>query len=184
MENGRPLGSKRCQSKGFQGLIEKEPITKSPFLHPAAPVEDPFPSPSPPQKVLLTSHLPTPTSSASPGRSSLVTKCLLEPRLIRHRHPPRTGPYLLKSTAKMEFRTAALIMPTGLPIHAILSLFPHWMPPLTSTPPQGPLVGSAMPLGRSTHSKRARLVVCPIMLKKMLPPLPSTAKIENIHFIW
>jgi hypothetical protein len=39
-----------------------------------------------------------------------------------------TDPYLLKSTAKMEFRTAALIMPTGLPIHAILSLFPHWMP--------------------------------------------------------
>jgi hypothetical protein len=128
MENEQPLGSKRRQSKGFQGLIEKEPITKSPFLHPAAPVEDPFPSPSPPQKVLLISHLPTPTSSASPGRSSLVTKHLLGPRLIGHRHPPRTGPYLLKSTAKMEFHTAALIMPTGLPIHAILSLFPHWMP--------------------------------------------------------
>jgi hypothetical protein len=79
VENERPLGFKRRQSKGFQGLIEKEPVTKSPFLHPAAPADDPFPPPPPPPKVLHTSHLPTPTS-ASPGRSSLVSKRLHGPR--------------------------------------------------------------------------------------------------------
>ena len=89
VENERPLGFKRRQSKGFQGLIEKEPVTKSPFLHPAAPVEDPLPPPPPPPKVLHTSHLPTPTSSASPGRPSLVSKRLHGPRLIGHDVPKR-----------------------------------------------------------------------------------------------
>src|ERR1700761_9255912 len=58
VENERPLGFKRRQSKGFQDLIEKEPVKKSPFLHPASPIEDPFPPPPPPPKVLHTSHLP------------------------------------------------------------------------------------------------------------------------------
>ena len=89
VENERPLGFKRRQSKGFQGLIEKEPVTKSPFLHPTTPEEDPFPPPPPPPKVLLTSHLPTPTSSASPGRPSLVSKRLHGPRLIGHDVPKR-----------------------------------------------------------------------------------------------
>ena len=30
-ENDKPLGFKRRQSKGFQGLLQKEPVTKSPF---------------------------------------------------------------------------------------------------------------------------------------------------------
>jgi hypothetical protein len=89
VENERPLGFKRRQSKGFQGLIEKEPVTKSPFLHPTAHIEDPFPPPPPPPKVLHTSHLPTPTSSASPGRPSLVSKRLHGPRLIGHDVPKR-----------------------------------------------------------------------------------------------
>ena len=83
-ENGRPLGFKRRQSKGFQDLIEKEPVSKSPFRRPPSADDDPFPPPPPPPKVLHTSHLPTPSSSASPGRSSLVSKRLHGPRLIGH----------------------------------------------------------------------------------------------------
>ena len=32
-EKDKPLGFKRRQSKAFQGLLEKEPVTKSPFRH-------------------------------------------------------------------------------------------------------------------------------------------------------
>ena len=89
VENERPLGFKRRQSKGFQDLIEKEPVSKSPFRRPTSPVEDPFPPPPPPPKVIHASHLPTPSSSASPGRSSLVSKRLHGPRLIGHDVPKR-----------------------------------------------------------------------------------------------
>ena len=89
VENERPLGFKRRQSKGFQDLLEKEPVRKSPFLHPTAPMEDPFPPPPPPPKVLHASHLPTPSSSASPGRPSLVSKRLHGPRSIGHDDPKR-----------------------------------------------------------------------------------------------
>lgn len=89
VENERPLGFKRRQSKGFQGLIEKEPVTKSPFLQPSHSVEDPFPPPPPPPKVLHTSHLPTPTSSGSPARPSLVSKRFHGPRSIGHDVPKR-----------------------------------------------------------------------------------------------
>ncbi|KAH9073085.1 hypothetical protein EDB83DRAFT_2219997 [Lactarius deliciosus] len=89
VENERPLGFKRRQSKGFQNLIEKEPVSKSPFRHPTSPDEDPFPPPPPPPKVIHTSHLPTPSSSASPGRPSLVSKRLHGPRLIGHDVPKR-----------------------------------------------------------------------------------------------
>ncbi len=85
VENERPLGFKRRQSKGFQNLLEKEPVTKSPFLHPAAPVEDPFLPPN----VLHTSNLPTPSSSASPGRPSIVTKRFHGPRQIGQDAPKR-----------------------------------------------------------------------------------------------
>ncbi|KAH8996298.1 hypothetical protein EDB92DRAFT_2112603 [Lactarius akahatsu] len=88
-QNERPLGFKRRQSKGFQNLIEKEPVSKSPFRRPTSPDEDPFPPPPPPPKVIHTSHLPTPSSSASPGRSSLVSKRLHGPRLIGHDVPKR-----------------------------------------------------------------------------------------------
>lgn len=89
VENERPLGFKRRQSKGFQDLIEKEPVSKSPFRRPTSPDEDPFPPPPPPPKVILTSHLPTPSSSASPGRSSLVSKRFHGPRVIGHDVPKR-----------------------------------------------------------------------------------------------
>ncbi|KAH9956185.1 hypothetical protein BC827DRAFT_1233366 [Russula dissimulans] len=89
VENEQPLGFKRRQSKGFQGLMEREPVTKSPFRRPAGEVEDPFPPAPPPPKVLHTSHLPTPSSSASPGRPSLVSKRFHGPRLIGHDVPKR-----------------------------------------------------------------------------------------------
>ncbi|KAH9006604.1 hypothetical protein EDB86DRAFT_3070591 [Lactarius hatsudake] len=98
VENERPLGFKRRQSKGFQNLIEKEPVSKSPFRRPTSPDEDPFPPPPPPPKVIHTSHLPTPSSSASPGRSSLVSKRLHGPRLIGH-----DGPTRQKKKKKVEF---------------------------------------------------------------------------------
>ncbi|KAI9462616.1 hypothetical protein F5148DRAFT_1300050 [Russula earlei] len=84
VENERPLGFKRRQSKGFQDLVEREPVTKSPFRLPATAADDPFPPAPPPTKILRTSHLPTPSSSASPGRPSLVSKRLHGPRLIGH----------------------------------------------------------------------------------------------------
>ena len=89
VENERPLGFKRRQSKGFQDLIEREPVKKSPFRHPVGPIEDPFPPPPPPPKVLHTSHLPTPSSSNSPTRPSLVSKRLHGPRVIGHDDPKR-----------------------------------------------------------------------------------------------
>ncbi|KAI0056363.1 hypothetical protein BV25DRAFT_1832375 [Artomyces pyxidatus] len=87
-ENEKPLGFKRRQSKAFQGLIEREPVTKSPFRHPSEPAEDPFPPPPPP-KIKPITHLPTPTSSSSPARSSLVSKRLHGPRTIGRELPTR-----------------------------------------------------------------------------------------------
>ncbi|CCM00153.1 uncharacterized protein FIBRA_02181 [Fibroporia radiculosa] len=77
-ENEHPLGFKRRQSKGFQGLLQKEPVTKSPFRHgPSADAELDLPPPPPPPKVLR-----GPPISASPGRSSLVSKRLHGPRTV------------------------------------------------------------------------------------------------------
>jgi hypothetical protein len=84
VENDRPLGFNRRQSRGFQDLIEKVPVSKSAFRRLASADEDPFPPPPPPPKVLHTGHLPTPSSSASPGRPWLVSKRLHGPRLIGH----------------------------------------------------------------------------------------------------
>lgn len=276
VENERPLGFKRRQSKGFQGLIEKEPVKKSPFLHPAVPSDDPFPPPPPPPKVLHTSHLPTPTSSASPGRPSLVSKRLHGPRGIGHDVPKRhrrkrvtfdetcdvvtferddsleeevlfsddnEGDYdetvdygePVEATEANDDSLTGLVdsmiqdsrgspnpqtppkdrslpreidsedgVPYGRTHHAdraahsrhshatppldvpeILTSFARESPSLTSTPPQGPSVGSAMPLGRSTHSERARADRMPDDVEedvKMLPPSPSPAKIEKHSF--
>ncbi|KAI0249242.1 hypothetical protein BJV78DRAFT_713955 [Lactifluus subvellereus] len=272
VENVRPLGFKRRQSKGFQGLIEKGPVTKSPFRRATSPVEDPFPPPPPPPKVIHTSHLPTPSSSASPGRSSLVSKRLHGPRTIGHDAPKRqrrkkvtfdetcdvvtferddsmeeelfsddydddhgepvdydeepagdvegndslTG--LVDSmiqdaqdassphTPSMDRSLPPHMdsedgIPYGRSHHAdrvALSRQSHPTPPLeipetlafitrqspsiTSTPPQGPSAGSSVPLGRSTHSERAR---ADRMLDdveedvQMLPPSPSPAKAKK-----
>ncbi|KAH8096761.1 hypothetical protein BXZ70DRAFT_1009443 [Cristinia sonorae] len=104
-ENEHPLGFKRRQSKGFQGLLEKEPVTKSPFkLHPGdegyqeppspphpvtprrlrkkAPVYDEseslLPPPPPPKNSLSPRASPRP--AVSPARPSLVSKRLHGPR--------------------------------------------------------------------------------------------------------
>jgi hypothetical protein len=102
-ENERPFSLKRDrkQSRTFQGLLEKEPVTKSPFkqLERVSNLDEaPSPPPSPiPKLSLLTnltpvativsrltpveSDIPVPTSGPSPGRSSLVSKRLHGPRL-------------------------------------------------------------------------------------------------------
>ena len=89
---------------------------------------------------------------ASDGLTELVDSMIQD----AHCNPDPQTPFmdrslLLKSTAKMESRIAALIMPTGLPIHVIHTIRSYWMskiltsvamqsPSLTSTPSQGPSV--------------------------------------------
>ena len=73
-ENERPIGFKRRQSKGLQGLYQKEPVTKSPFRRITDPQTTPEPSPPPPKMDRQ--------SSASPTRPSLVTKRLNGPRMV------------------------------------------------------------------------------------------------------
>ncbi|TCD62275.1 Bud site selection protein bud4 [Steccherinum ochraceum] len=105
-ENEHPLGFKRRQSRAFQGLLEKEPVTKSPFkLSPGDEgYEEPPPPPPPsvvPRKVrkkapvyeesdhLLPPPPPpkhslspraSPRPAVSPARPSLVSKRLHGPR--------------------------------------------------------------------------------------------------------
>ncbi|KAF9010563.1 hypothetical protein BDQ17DRAFT_1273135 [Cyathus striatus] len=92
-ENDRPFALKRDrkQSKGFQGLMEKEPVTKSPFrIHQKPPEEARPPVPRPvsmpiiPSSSQPISHIsasaPTDTRP-SPGRSSLVSRRMHGPRL-------------------------------------------------------------------------------------------------------
>jgi len=94
-ENERPfpLKRERRQSKTFQGLIEKEPVTKSPFqLQQRTPSSETQPPPTtsfmyndasqrsltpPPQ--LQPPH--TSSGSSSPARSALVSRRLHGPRL-------------------------------------------------------------------------------------------------------
>jgi hypothetical protein len=86
-ENERPFALKRerHQSKVYQGLMEKEPVTKSPFKRaPAAEEEAP---PVPPKPIPIP-VLPEPSSTRTsnppraitPTRPSLVTKRLHGPR--------------------------------------------------------------------------------------------------------
>ncbi|KAI0301574.1 hypothetical protein B0F90DRAFT_1925455 [Multifurca ochricompacta] len=270
VENERPLGFKRRQSKGFQDLIEREPVTKSPFRRPTTSDEDPFPPPPPPM-VTHISHLPTPSSSASPGRSSLVSKRLHGPRLIGHDVPkrqrrkrvtfyetcdvvtferddsledelfsddydddygetegheapeeandsitglvdsmiqdardasnPQTPPMDRSLPPHMDSENG---VPYGRTHHAdrvALSRQSHPTPPLEipetltsiskhspsiiNTPPQGHSMGSFMPLGRSTHSERARADRMPDDVEedvRMLPPSPSPAKNKRYPF--
>ncbi|KAH9060540.1 hypothetical protein EDB87DRAFT_1615074 [Lactarius vividus] len=270
VENERPLGFKRRQSKGFQNLIEKEPVSKSPFRRPTSPDEDPFPPPPPPPKVIHTSHLPTPSSSASPGRSSLVSKRLHGPRLIGHDVPKRqrrktvtfdetcdvvtferddsldsdvfsgddddygepeeygepaeiveandsiTGlvdsmiqdardasnpqtppmdrslpphmdnqdgvPYGRSHHADRAATSRHSHLTTPLEILETLTSVAKQSPSVPSTPPQGQLVGSTVPLGRSTHSERVLADRMPDDVEddvRMLPPSPSPATIKK-----
>lgn len=94
-ENDRPFALKRDrkQSKTFQGLIEKEPVTKSPFKvkQSASTPESKPPIPLPLQTHRLSSTPPTPSymptpavtssGSPSPGRSALVSRRMHGPRL-------------------------------------------------------------------------------------------------------
>ncbi|ESK93623.1 gtp binding protein [Moniliophthora roreri MCA 2997] len=85
-ENERPFALKRDrkQSKTFQGLIEKEPVTKSPFRRLPFKAEDNPPRlPPKPPLPAQSSRIPTATTAntASPLRSSLVSKRMHGPRL-------------------------------------------------------------------------------------------------------
>lgn len=74
-ENEHPMGFKRRQSKGLQGLYQKEPVTKSPFRR--VPDRDQTPEPPlfPPPRIDR-------QSTASPTRPSLVTKRFHGPRMV------------------------------------------------------------------------------------------------------
>ncbi|KAJ7690719.1 hypothetical protein B0H17DRAFT_1159959 [Mycena rosella] len=92
-ENDRPFSFKRerRQSKGFQGLIQMEPVTKSPFRQqtdPAANAERP-PPPLPPVPP-TPSRIPVPATAPSPARSSLVSKRMHGPRLSGRRERRKT----------------------------------------------------------------------------------------------
>ncbi|KAJ6495696.1 hypothetical protein C8R47DRAFT_1011434 [Mycena vitilis] len=90
-ENDRPFAFKRerRQSKTFQGLIQKEVVSKSPFRQqedPNAPQERPPIPPIPPTP----SRIPVPSTAPSPGRSSLVSKRMHGPRLSGRRERRKT----------------------------------------------------------------------------------------------
>ncbi|KAH9846776.1 hypothetical protein C2E23DRAFT_788645 [Lenzites betulinus] len=76
-ENEHPL-IKRRASKAFQGLLQKEPVTKSPFLRSSdsTPPDD-VPPPVPPKP---RTHLHAQSAAPSPSRPSLVTRRLHGPR--------------------------------------------------------------------------------------------------------
>jgi hypothetical protein len=81
-ENERPFAYKRerRQSKGYQGLIQKEPVTKSPFRqsisHPGSGSQPPLPS----LPTVPTQDKDSREGSPSPTRSSLVSRRLHGPR--------------------------------------------------------------------------------------------------------
>lgn len=91
-ENERPFAFKRerRQSKAYQGLIEKEPVTKSPFKRVVS-AEEEQPPPVPPKASLTPAPAPPPVPPSpppsappsrpiTPSRSSLVSKRLHGPR--------------------------------------------------------------------------------------------------------
>ncbi|KAJ3998717.1 hypothetical protein F5050DRAFT_1798250 [Lentinula boryana] len=105
-ENDRPFALKRerKQSRTFQGLIEKEPVTKSPFRQPKSfsnsvdsKLRKLSPSlPAPP------SRIPT-QSGASPVRPSLVTKRMHGPRLSGARRERRKTVTFHENCEVVEF---------------------------------------------------------------------------------
>ncbi|KAF8070437.1 hypothetical protein FPV67DRAFT_1487386 [Lyophyllum atratum] len=109
-ENERPFALKRerRQSKGFQGLIQKEPVTRSPFKQRTPSAEEQPPPPLPlthlyqvptpsftptlPPTSLAPSAAPVSITGVSPGRSSLVSRRMHGPRLSsgsRHKRERR-----------------------------------------------------------------------------------------------
>lgn len=100
-ENERPFALKRerRQSKTFQGLINKESVKKSPFLHTSNTEEsatsdcqsEPVVFQPPPTYPVSPSRISAPLpSSASPARSSLVSRRLHGPRLSGRRERRKT----------------------------------------------------------------------------------------------
>ncbi|KAJ7129014.1 hypothetical protein C8R43DRAFT_1026865 [Mycena crocata] len=90
-ENDRPFALKRerRQSKTFQGLIQKEPVTKSPFRTQSQ-AEDAPPVPQMPPVPPTPSRIPVPATGPSPARSSLVSKRMHGPRLSGRRERRKT----------------------------------------------------------------------------------------------
>ncbi|KAF7428167.1 Bud site selection protein bud4 [Pleurotus ostreatus] len=105
-ENERPFALKRerKQSKTFQGLLQKEPVTRSPFRRTPSLEEDPLPPPPPPPRVLtdipnvrspdpqveeralpggvrMLASTSAKSNAASPARSSLVSRRMHGPRV-------------------------------------------------------------------------------------------------------
>ena len=81
-ENEKRLGFKRRQSRAFQVLSQKEPVTKSPFRRPVEPSDDEALPPPPPPKMRPKSSLP-PSNIPVP---SPVRGVLSNPRRM---HGPR-----------------------------------------------------------------------------------------------
>ncbi|KAG2349379.1 hypothetical protein BDR05DRAFT_955263 [Suillus weaverae] len=87
-ENERPFALKRerRQSKVYQGLVEKEPVTKSPFKRPPGAQEETPPQvppksiPVPPIPEPSATRGANPPKATTPTRPSLVTKRLHGPR--------------------------------------------------------------------------------------------------------
>ncbi|KIJ15469.1 hypothetical protein PAXINDRAFT_168965 [Paxillus involutus ATCC 200175] len=94
-ENERPLAFKRerRQSKAYQGLIEKEPVTKSPFKRITSGEEEQPPPPVPPKPTFTPALAPpsprpspptslqaAPSRPITPSRPSIVSKRLHGPR--------------------------------------------------------------------------------------------------------
>lgn len=87
-ENERPFAFKRerRQSKAYQGLIEKEPVTRSPFRRvetvDAEEEQPPPPPPKPATVPLPVPPAPAPARPITPSRPSLVSKRLHGPRTV------------------------------------------------------------------------------------------------------
>ena len=79
-ESDRPLGFKRRQSKGFQGLLQKEPVTKSPFRRSSELSSSSSSEPVPPVSLKLRAY-----ATAIPV-SSPIRGVLAQPRKL---HGPR-----------------------------------------------------------------------------------------------
>lgn len=88
-ESERPVAFKRerRQSKAYQGLIEREPVTKSPFKRVVSaeeeqppPVPPKVPAPAPPSAPPSPPPSAPPSRPTTPSRSSLVSKRLHGPR--------------------------------------------------------------------------------------------------------
>ncbi|KAJ7287283.1 hypothetical protein C8J57DRAFT_1283412 [Mycena rebaudengoi] len=182
-ENDRPFAYKRerRQSKALEGLIQKEPVTKSPFRQ----LEEPMDRRAPPPPVPPTpSRIPVAAvGGASPTRSSLVSKRMHGPRLSGRRERRKTVTFDERCDSGSRTRQYDSIdlsdasatsmipdIPTPLeldPDASITGLVDAMFAPnattATSTPPRTPGADIAtdldtedgVPFGRTHHAERA-----------------------------